>query len=287
MARILTKWAGVPIFLLLLCRIVWAHPVNETPPNVIKFGIFPYKTPKTIIAIFAPVAKRIEEKLGQKVTVVTAPDHDSFISRGLAGEYDLAFPCVTCYFDLQPAGYMVIARGEPAFYGAVIVRKDSSIQSPAQLKGKKIAAIGRHSYAGFQFLKAQLTELGLNTETDVHFTFLGKLDTIIYGVANKKYDGGVIRLDALKNPAFLPLRDKLAVIAKSHEIPRFPFVIKQNMPAKSAEIIQEILTSYDAANKDDQLFLKGIGAQNIVRAKDSDYDGFRGELKRIEQLGKR
>ncbi|MCB2184284.1 MAG: phosphate/phosphite/phosphonate ABC transporter substrate-binding protein [Desulfobulbaceae bacterium] len=253
-------------------------------PNAIKFSIFPYKSPQTIFRLFSPIAKRIQEKTGKKVNVVSAPDFDTFVERGIKGEYDLALPCVTCFFMMQPAGYHVIARGEPFFHGGVITRKDSGITSLEQLKGKKIAAIGRHSFAGFMFLKLPMHERGLSTEEDMHFHFLKKNDSIIFGVLNKKYDAGVIRLDSLNSPMFEAIRDTVTIINKSPQIPQFPFVVKDGIDPEIISAVLDILTGLNPGNEEDKKVLRSLGLQKIVPAQDSDYDTFGKILKSSSEL---
>ncbi len=198
-----TLFAVVCFMILMQAPTVLAH---EKGRDVIKFGVFPYKSPKTIVKLFGPITKKIEQALGVKVQLVTAPDFSTYIDRARQGDYDLAFPCVACFFQIQDVGYSVIAKGNPSFYGGTIVRNDSGIDSLDQLKGKKIAAIGKHSYAGHLFLLEQLLVSGIDPKQDVQFQFLGKVDTVIFGVANKKYDAGTLRIDAIESPSFKEVR---------------------------------------------------------------------------------
>jgi phosphonate transport system substrate-binding protein len=258
----------------------WAHE----SANVIKFGVFPYKSPRTIVKLFAPIAKRLEQALGLKVQLVTAPDFQTYVARGKLGDYDLAFPCVTCFFQIQASGYTVIARGEPSFYGGTLVRKDSGIESPEQLKGKKIASIGRHSYAGYLFLVEELHEQGIDPKGEAEFHFLGKLDTIIYGVFNRKYDAGTVRRDALESPVFKDLKEDLKFISTSAAIPQFPFVVKTDMAPDRVATIRQVLTAFSMDNEDDKKVLQSLRLRQISPAVDGDYDAFRITLRQVQEL---
>ncbi|HIJ78560.1 MAG: phosphate/phosphite/phosphonate ABC transporter substrate-binding protein [Desulfobulbaceae bacterium] len=252
--------------------------------EMIKFGVYPYKSPHTLVKLFSPIAKRIETTLGVKVQLVTAPDFDAYIARGKQGEYDLALPCVNCFFQIQPAGYSVIAKGEPSFYGGTIVRKDSGIVNVAQLKGKRIASVGKHSYAAHLFLLDQLHEAGVDPMQDVHFQFLGKLDTIILGVLNKKYEAGTVRTDALENPIFKEIRHELKFISQSSPIPQFPFVVKQDLPLEQVSKIQAVLVGLSLDNAEDKEILKSMRLTKISPATDADYDAFRKKLTQAQAL---
>ncbi|MFA6499878.1 MAG: phosphate/phosphite/phosphonate ABC transporter substrate-binding protein, partial [Desulfurivibrionaceae bacterium] len=239
-------------FLLILWGVVIPSlcPAHEAP-NIIKFAVYPYKSPKSVIEVFGPIAARLEKKLGKKVQLVSAPDAQTFLAKGLAGEYDLALAGVTVYYKMLPAGYTPIAKGVPTFWGGVIVRQDSGITTIEQCKGKKIAAIGEHSYAGYMFFKALLDEKKIDSVKDLDIQFLGKVDTVIYGVFNKKYDAGLLRLDTLETPDFVTLKNQFRVIARSSEIPQFPFVVKSGMDQRTIAAIREVLTSLSPNKPED------------------------------------
>lgn len=257
-----------------------AHQKHDT----IRFAVFPYKSPKSIIEVFGPLAARLEEKLGKKVQLVSAPDAASFLAKGLAGEYDLAIPSTTVYYKMLPAGYMVIAKGLPSFWGGAIVRKDSEIRTIKQCRGKKVAAIGEHSYAGYIFFKDLLEEQKINTAKDLDIQFLGKVDTVIYGVLNKKYNVGLIRLNTLEIKDFAPIKNQFRVIARSVEIPQFPFVVKNNMDQRTVAAIREVLTSLSPDIPEDLAILKSLQINRIVGATKGDYDQFYKVIKNSEYL---
>ena len=211
----------------------------------------------------------------------------TYVARGKGGEYDIAFPCVNCFFAMQDAGYTVIARGDSDFYGGTIVRKDSGIVSVSQLKGKKIAAIGKHSYGGYLFLLPQLHENGLDPQQDVDFHFLKKLDSVILGVLNKKYDAGTIRRDALASPAFKAVSKDLQFISQSEPIPQFPFVVKKDLPAAQVAIIREVLVALSPAVEADQQILKSLRLPSIRSATDGDYEPFRKTLQQAMEFSRR
>lgn len=248
----------------------------------IKFAVFPYKSPKSVIEVFGPVAARLEEKLGKKVQLVSAPDAATFLQRGLAREYDLALPAITVYYKLLPTGYTPIARGVPSFWGGAIVRQDSEIQTIEECRGKKVASMGEHSYAGYLFFKALLDEKKIDAKNDLDIQFLGKLDTVIYGVLNKKYDVGVIRLDTLDMKDFASIKDQFRVVARSPEVPQFPFVVKEGMDQRTIAGIRDVLTSLSPDRPEDLEILKSLQIKKIVDATKTDYDQFYDAIKDSE-----
>jgi phosphonate transport system substrate-binding protein len=259
-----------------------AHELHN--PNIIKFGVFPYKSPKTIVEIYGPIAVRLEGKLGKKIAISSAPDAKSFFEKAGNGEYDLLLVSPTAWYKLRASGYKVIAKGVPSFYGGAIVRKDSEITTIEQLKGKKVAAIGDYSYAGYMFLLPQLEAKGINPRKDVDIQFLGKVDTVIYGVINKKYDAGLVRIDALDLPAFAGIWEQVAVISRSPEIPQFPFVVKNSMDKAAITAIQETLSALSPGSPEDHEILKSMQVEKVVAATDADYEGFYEQIKDTDYI---
>lgn len=274
---------GVTLWLLICSPMVSVLSSHETE-HVIKFGIFPYKSPRTIVRLFGPIVKRLEAELGMQVQLVTAPDFKTYVARGSKGDYDLAFPCVHCFFLMQEAGYTVIARGQPDFYGGLVVHRDSGINDIEQLRGMKIAAIGRHSYAGYLFMVARLYERGIDPAGEVEFSFLGKLDSVLFAVLNGTYDAGIVRRDALADPQFADLRSDLVFIATSLPIPQFPFVVKKDMPADHVATIRRVLTAFSMADPDDRQILESLRITAISPAVDAHYEEFRGRLQQTLEL---
>jgi len=257
---------------------------EDSGVGVIRFGVFPYQSPKVIVEMYAPLAASLEKKLGKKIQLLSAPDVRTFLVRARAGEYDLLLSAPILLYKLQPAGFRVIARGEPSFYGGVIVRNDSTITTIDQLKGKRVAAIGEHSYGGYRFLLPQLAAEGVDPQKDVSFLFLDKVSIIIYGVVNRRYDAGVLKLATLDLPAFAGVREQIRVIARSAEIPQFPFIIKNSLDASTVAVIREALVSLSPARPDDMAILDGMQVKKIVAATDADYDPFYEQVKDSEYL---
>lgn len=285
------SFRSVGIFGLILVLFVLISPMScpaqeNLNPNIIKFGIFPYKTPKTIIEMYGPIATHLEKKLGKQIKIYSALDANSFLEKAREGEYDLLLLPLLQYYKLRPSGYKVIAQGTPPFYGGAIVRMDSEIKTIEQLKGKKVAAIGDFAYAGYYFLLPQLEARGINPQKEVQFQFLGKVDTIIYGVINKKYDAGLLRLDALDLHDFTKIREQVRVITCSPEIPQFPFVVKNSMDNSTITAIQEILSSLAPDRPEELEILKSMQVKKIVVATDADYDQFLEQIKDTDYFGK-
>jgi phosphonate transport system substrate-binding protein len=265
---------GVLAVLVAILAPAFCRAQQGSRADVLRFGVVPYQSPKDIVKMYAPLAAALEKKLGKKIKLSSATDNRAFLAKARAGEYDLLLTTPVLFYKLRPSGYRVIARGEPSFYGGVIVRKDSEITTIEQLQGKRIAAIGEHSYGGYRFLLPQLVEKGVDPQREVEFQFLDKVSIIIYGVVNRTVDAGILQLDTLDIPSFADVRGQLRVISRSPEIPRFPFIVNKDLDGAAIAAIQEALSSLSADRPEDLAILNAMQISRIVAATNADYEQF-------------
>ncbi|MBU0944825.1 MAG: phosphate/phosphite/phosphonate ABC transporter substrate-binding protein [Proteobacteria bacterium] len=253
-----------------------AFPAKQSSAhsNSLLFGVMPDQSPKSIIKNFSPLAEKLENETGRHVKLVTAPDLYTFLDRVSEGVYDLIYISNRGYLMATQQGkYHAIAKGIPSIRGGVIVHKDSSISSLRQLKGRRVAAAIPESFACYQFLEIKLQKMGI--AEDVSFTFLKKIDTIIYSVLNKKYDAGIIKLSFLNKADFHNIRHNLKIIDTSLEIPRMPFALRNDI---DRTMEKKIVKTFESINRKDSMgrnILQQLGVQAIIPASDDDYNEFR------------
>lgn len=270
----MTKSRTILILTLLFCLTL--APILQAAEEPLRFGVFPYKSPKEMMKLFMPIARQLEKEIGRPVHLSSAPDAEQFNQRAIDGKYDLIWPCNTCYFKIhEKAGFEAVASGAPTFHGIVIVRKDSGISQLEQLQGKKVAAAWKNSYAAYKFLFFKMKELGYSPPEDFLVSFLGKLDSIIFSVVGRHHDAGVIREDALASSRFDRVRDQLSVIYTSPNVPQFPFAVKPGMDQRLIDQIVKVLTEINDTTSQGKAMLNALKVKEIIPCADSDYDEFR------------
>ncbi len=245
----------------------------------LRFGVFPYKSPKAVIKLFLPITQQLEDAIGRPVHLSTAANAKLFNQRAIQGDYDLIWACNSCFAKItEEVEYQAIACGYPSFQGGVIVRKDSSIKNISELKGKKIAAVGKGSYAGYQFFRNEMQKIGLTTPMNYSVKFLGKLDSIIFSVAGRQYDAGVIRLDALESNRFKQIKDQFLIIATSMDIPQFPFAVKPGVPPNILIQMKTVLTGINQDTATGASILKNFKIKGIGSCTNADFEELNWEL---------
>ena len=124
------------------------------------------------LPLFTALEKNYFEKYNLEVEAVEAqsPNHivEGIISEKLDGAGILAYPLLFTAEEKHPGELKIFASSdetEENFVASILVKKDSCINKPEDLKGKKIGV-----YTGLvqlSFLKGILTGMGMDPEKDV------------------------------------------------------------------------------------------------------------------------
>lgn len=151
------------------------------------FGVFPYLTPRQMVDQFAPLKEHIVRELGHPVTLSTAQDYKNFIERTGEGEYDFIFDAPHLARLAQKRdGYLPLAKTGYNIVILALTRKDSSVQTLADLRGREIS-IGARMSMTHQIIKEELRKIGLVLGKDVQYQdaayFTNVLQSVIRGDA--------------------------------------------------------------------------------------------------------
>jgi phosphonate transport system substrate-binding protein len=124
----------------------------------------------------------------------------------------------------------------------IIVPADSTIKTPADIKGKKLAFTAPTSNSGFKAPSALLeSEFNLVAKRDYEPVFSGKHDNSILGIANKDYDAAAIANEVMFRMFERNVVDKskIRTIYKSETFPTTGYGVAHNLDPKLIEKIKE------------------------------------------------
>lgn len=119
--------------------------LEQTEKPTLILAIHPYLAPDEIIKRFTPLADYLGQQLGQKVHVRVGPSYAAHIDAIGSDSVDIAFMGPVAYVELsarystKPLLARLAINGEPVFRGIIIVRKESTLKSLEELKGKRFA----------------------------------------------------------------------------------------------------------------------------------------------------
>lgn len=212
----------------------------------LKFGLLPRLEQKEMTEGFTPLAKYLERELGVTVTLVIPKDFDTWTKEAKAGAYDIAYTNPYLYVlvkkdikDVEPIAIASETESGKQLIGTIIVKKDSTIKSIKDLKGKTIAATDPGSAGAYLVQMLMLQKAGLKKE-DVKIIFEKKRDPVAQAVLDGKANAGFIRdddVEKLKAGA-----DKFRKLGESDPIPNWLiFIAKKMDPAMASKIKAALL----------------------------------------------
>jgi phosphate/phosphite/phosphonate ABC transporter binding protein len=170
-------------------------PKKVINPSTLIFSYTPVEDPAVYQKVWDGFIKNMEKTTGKKVAFFpvqsNAAQYEAMRSGRLhvagvnAGGNALAVNCA----GFVPFAMMAALDNSFGYEMEIIVPADSSIKTPADLKGKKVAFTAPTSNSGFKAPSAILkSKFGMEAERDFKPAFSGKHDNSIIGVANKDYD---------------------------------------------------------------------------------------------------
>jgi phosphonate transport system substrate-binding protein len=267
------------VCLFFLIAMAAISPLLQAADGPLIMGVFPRHKATETTTMYTPLAIYLSEQLGQKVTLVTSKDFESFWKGVTQQRYDIVHYNQYHYIHSAQT-YTVIVHsqefGKDAVAGALFVRKDSGITDMSQLRGRKIMFGGGKdamlSYIAPRFL---LKQAGLN-EGDFKTEFAVNPPNAVLALFHKQADaagGGDILLDlpVVKNAINA---EEIKILAATEPLLFLPWAVKRSMSPKLRASIQAIMIELDKTDAGSKV-LSAAKATKLGKAEDRDYDPHR------------
>ena len=217
------------IFLFLSAGITFAE-------ETIKLGIFPRKGALETKISYEPLRKYLSEKTGKKVELILSKDFTAFWESVKNREFDLVHYNQYHYIKShKELGYNIIVKNEEAgsakARSAIVVRKDSGIDSIAGLKGKKIVFGGgkqaMQAYIGVVYL---LKKNGFKSGDYIESVAVNPPSAAM-AVYSKTVDAGGIGDVIMNLPSLKQKIDvsQLKFVAEGEPLPMLCWAVKKEM----------------------------------------------------------
>ncbi len=229
---------------------------------------------------FKPLADYLSEQMGIEVRLTIMSSYSKIIEKIETEEVDGVFlGSFTAALAISQLGAVPLARpinmdGTSTYYGQIFVRKDNSIKTVADMKGKSLALVERATTAGYIFPLAWLKRQGIN-DFRTYFSdyfFTGSHDAAIDAVLNNKADVG-----SAKNTIYEQMRElnpridnELVVLASSPRVPSNSLCLRANLAPQYTEQLKALLLNLHNDQKGVEV-LKKLGAKRFVETGLEDY----------------
>jgi phosphonate transport system substrate-binding protein len=250
-------------------------------------GVFPRRNPSEMIEMFNPLAIYLSRVLGRPVKIETTPDFNSFWEAVAAKRYDIVHYNQYHYIRSHKLyGYQVVAKnqedGRDTIRGVILVRKDSGIQSLADLRGKTLL-FGGNKQAMLSYIVPtfMLRQAGLKAG-DYQEEFALNPPNVTLAVYFKRAVAGGTG-DTVSNTPFVREKvdpSKLKILVTSDPVAQLPWAVRGDVSAELREQIRSALLAVKHTPEAEHILKKGY-LTDITKAEDAEYDYVRSVVKDV------
>jgi phosphonate transport system substrate-binding protein len=248
----------------------------------IRFAVGGMITPKKGLAYYKNFLNYISEQVGEHVDFVDREDYAEINNMLDKGNLDLAFVCSGPYVDgHKEFGLELLvapqAYGATVYYSYIIVKKNSSVKSFQELRGKKFAFTDPLSNTGKLVPTYMLAKMNETPDSFFqNYVFVKSHDNAIKAVAQGLVDGAAV--DSLiweyLNRTGAEFTSKTTIIEKSPPFGIPPVVVPKTMDARLKQRLKQIFLN---AHTDDEgrEILDKMMIDKFVEVDDHAYDSVR------------
>jgi phosphate/phosphite/phosphonate ABC transporter binding protein len=243
------------------------------------FGVVPLENAIKLNKSFAPLCQVVSAILGRQLYVRLGHDYENAIKDIGAGRALISYQTPSTYIEAHDRYGVVplvvpLAKGEPYYRSAIVVREESGIDSVAQLRGKRFAFGDPKSTGSKAMPQSMLHDAGVALEDLAAHGFLGSHDNVANAVMQNEFDGGGLMLSVAEKY----IGKGLKIIETSPLIPQFPLCASPRLTETERTKLTEALVSIQDSKVLSSL---GSGISGFAPIEDKDYDSVRVMLKRL------
>ena len=277
---------------LIVCFILTPFSVNQAQQQTsvnseLRLGVFPRRSASITRRMFQPLVEELSARLNREVILETTHDFASFWDNVANQRFDIVHYNQYHYLKSHKQfGYRVFAQNvefnHTKIAGAILVRKDSGINSVKDLKGKTIVFGGgrgaMQAYITATYLLRQaglkkgdyFEQFALNPPKACIATYYRKAAAAGAGnyVLELPHVKKQIKTDAMK---YLVVSDKMA---------HLPWAFKSSLPEDLQKRIQTLLVNLDKSSAGKKI-LKAAKLTRIAPANDGEYNIHREIVKAV------
>ena len=215
-----------------------AHDKSE-----LVLGVFPYVTPVQLAAFHTPLKDYLAKSLQRPISLVTAPDFNSFVERTSQGQYDIIItaPHLGRFAETHD-GYKRLAQTSHFVQGIFLTRKDSEIQKIEDLRGKSVM-IAQPISIIYQMSEHLLRQKGLVPGESVTILDTRTHNNAMYAPLRGEADAsvtGTLLWQVLKEEQ----KDQMRVIGTTDEAPGFMVMGNKRLSTKDIKKIKDLLLDF-------------------------------------------
>ncbi len=253
---------------------------------VYHLAVHPLHNPAKLTNAYQPLIDYLNGRLQDARLVLEASrDYANFEEKyhELKPEFLLPNPWQT--LQAMKVGYRVIAMaGEPQdFKGIFVVRRDSGLKRPDDLKGKRVSYPSHTALAACIMPQYFLHDHGINVNADIENRYVGSQESSIMNAYL-----GLTAVGATWPPPWRAFQKEhqreaaeLKVIWETESLVNNSVMVRNDVPAQVGQQFRELLLGLEGT-KEGKSVLDGMETARFLPASDEDYEMVRRYVSRFE-----
>ena len=261
------RYLGIRFFSTLVAAGLAGASVPALSQDTLDFGLAPYISTRTLVAMFKPLSSHLERALHRPVMLVTAPRLEDYDNRLSERAYDLAIVSPHTARILQrDHSYHPLLRFTADLYGVLLVKADSSIHSLRELGDESIAFPQRTSVTSL-LGKELLEKNGVGT-ANVHYPHSFQ-DSVLLGLVQGEYGAALVNSFVLGR-ATQEQRAQVRQLGQTRKISHLMLVARTDLSQQERDNVQSAVMEFIDRTPEGAKFLKETGLGGVRPPTESD-----------------
>ena len=261
---------------------------------VYHLAVYPSLNPAKLMQAYQPLIDYLNGRLqGARLTLEASRDYAKFEEKYRARRPEFLLPNPWQTLQAMKIGYRVIAMsGEPRdFKGIFVVRRDSNLTRPADLKGKSVSYPAPTAVAACIMPQYFLHNHGINVNADIENRYVGSQESTIMNVYLKQTAAGAtwpmpwraFQKDHPREAAELKvIWETESFVNETESFVNNSVMVRADVPPEVGEQVRVLLLGLDRT-KEGKSILAGMETACFLPASDRDYDVVRRYVSRFER----
>lgn len=240
------------------------------------FGVNPFISPKEIRKMYVPILERVAASMGYKARTIIVKNYDALAEAAERGIMDIGWFSPFAYVAARDkAGVLPVVTpkvsGKASYNGYIIARKDGSVKSLKDLKGKTFGYVDEKSASGYLYARDSIRKEKMDPDSIFEkVLFLGNHDNVIDAVLRGEIDAGATYNEAFEAAMKKGMDvEKLCIISKTEDIPKDVLAARKEFPL---ELLEELKKRFVTFSDYEGIETK---VQGFIESSDTMYDVIR------------
>ncbi|MEW5771327.1 MAG: phosphate/phosphite/phosphonate ABC transporter substrate-binding protein [Pseudomonadota bacterium] len=261
-------------------------PATDEPPTY-RLAVHPLHNPQKLSEAYQPLVDHLNQRIqGVRFELEASRDYQAYERKFRAREPAFLLPNPWQTLEAIKAGYHVIAMAGDAedFKGIFLVRKDSGIETPADLRGKVVSYPSHTALAASIMPQYYLHTHGIDVNHDIRNHYVGSQASSIMNVYLGKSAAGATwpppwRLFQKEHPEEAA---ELRLAWETEPLLNNSVMARDDVPARLREQVRGTLLALPAS-AEGRAILAGMETARFHAANDAHYDAVRVYIERFER----